>query len=115
MLLNLLSMWKNRETKAKLREENKQLRKELSALYKSHVPIFDKSLRITSNRWYYIKHLFSDVSDNEITEMLAQDFVPIIKEHMIIETEFDMHSGNTTYIATLYIADYEDEKKNVTE
>lgn len=110
--MGLRSWWRNRETKEKLREENKQLRRELSASYKSNIPIFDKPMRITTNMCYCIRPLFSDVNDDEVAEMLAQDFVRVIKDHMIIKTELEPSSGNTKYIATLYIADYEGAETN---
>ena len=102
--MGLRSWWRNRETKEKLREENKQLRRELSASYKSNIPIFDKPMRITTNMCYCIRPLFSDVNDDE--------FVRVIKDHMIIKTKLEPNSGNTKYIATLYIADYEDAETN---
>lgn len=69
-------------------------------------------MRITTNMCYRIKPLFSAVNDDEVEEILAQDFVHVIKDHMIIKTELESNSGNTKYIATLYIADYEDAETN---
>ena len=112
IILGLLDKWRNRETKARLREENKRLKEQLFVEYKSNIPIFDKPMRITTNMCYCIRPLFSDVNDDEVAEMLAQDFVRVIKDHMIIKTELEPSSGNTKYIATLYIADYEGAETN---
>lgn len=108
--MGLCSWWQNRETKIKLREENRRLKEQLLVKYKSEVPIFRKPIEVkkimstyrrrcgTSGHGYY----------KYIREALATDLVREIEKYLIINKTLNRDAGYEDFTATLYIADYKD-------
>ena len=103
--MGLQSWWRNRETKKKLREENKKLKEQLLDQHKSDVSCFEQSVKIkkpmsTCTRRYR----FPD--DKHIRENLAIELIREIENYLIINKTFDRDTGCENFTATLYIADY---------
>ena len=111
IILGLLYKWRNRETKAKLRKENKWLKEQLLNEHKSEIPRFEQSVKIkklmsTCTRRYR----FPD--DKHIRENLAIELIREIENYLIINKTFDRDTGCENFTATLYIADYKDSLSN---
>ena len=109
--MGLQSWWRNRETKKKLREENKKLKEQLLGQHKADVPCFEQSVKIkklmsTCTRRYR----FPD--DKHIRENLAIELIREIENYLIINKTFDRDTGCENFTATLYIADYKDSLSN---
>ena len=109
--MNLLDKWRSRETKEKLREENRRLKEELLAEYKSKIPQFRKSVDV--------KKLMSSCTrrygfpdDKHIRENLAIDLIREIENYLIINKTLDHDTGCEKFTATLYIVDYKDSLSN---
>lgn len=109
--MGLRSWWRNRETKDKLREENKRLKEQLLTEYKSEIPKFRKPVDV--------KKLMSSCTrryrlpdDKHIRENLAIDLIREIENYLIINKTFDRDTGCENFTATLYIADYKDSLSN---
>lgn len=105
--MGLRSWWRNRETKEKLREENRRLKDQLLAEYKSEIPRFRKPVDV--------KKLMSSCTrryrlpdDKHIRENLAIDLIREIENYLIINKSIDHNTGCEIFTATLYIADYND-------
>lgn len=107
--MGLRSWWRNRETKEKLREENRCLKEQLLAEYKSEIPRFRKPVEVkklmssykrygTSGREYY----------KYIREALATDLTQAIEKYLIINKTLHRDAGYEDFTATLYIVDYND-------
>ena len=109
--MGLRSWWRNRETKEKLREENRRLKEQLLEEYKSDVPCFEQSVKIkklmsTCTRRYG----FPD--DKHIRENLAIELIREIEKYLIIHKTLNRNTGYENFTATLYIADYKDSLSN---
>lgn len=107
--MGLRSWWRNRETKEKLREENRCLKEQLLAEYKSEIPRFRKPVEVkklmssyrrcgTSGHEYY----------KYIREALATDLTQAIEKYLIINKTLHRDAGYEDFTATLYIVDYND-------
>ena len=109
--MGLQLWWRNRETKKKLREENKKLKEQLLDQHKSDVPCFEQSVKIkklmsTCTRRYR----FPD--DKHIRENLAIELIREIEKYLIIHKTLNRNTGYENFTATLYIADYKDSLSN---
>ena len=109
--MGLQLWWRNRETKKKLREENKKLKEQLLGQHKSDVPCFEQSVKIkklmsTCTRRYR----FPD--DKHIRENLAIELIREIEKYLIIHKTLNRDTGYEDFTATLYIADYKDSLSN---
>lgn len=105
--MRLLSWWRNRETKQRLREENRRLKEQLLAEYKTETPIFRKPVDV--------KKLMSSCTrrygfpdDKHIRENLAINLIREIENCLIINKTLDHDTGYEIFTATLYIVDYND-------
>lgn len=111
--MGLRSWWRNRETKEKLREENRRLKEQLLTEYKSEIPRFRKPVEVkklmssyrrcgTSGHEYY----------KYIREALATDLTQAIEKYLIINKTLHRDAGYEDFTATLYIVDYNDSLSN---
>ena len=105
--MGLRSWWRNRETKEKLREENRRLKEQLLNEYKSEIPRFRKPVDV--------KKLMSSCTrrygfpdDKHIRENLAINLIREIENYLIINKNIDHDTGCENFTATLYIVDYND-------
>lgn len=105
--MGLQSWWRNRVTKEKLRKENRRLKEQLLAEYKSETPIFRKPVDV--------KKLMSSCTrryrlpdDKHIRENLAINLIREIENYLIINKSIDHDTGCENFTATLYIVDYND-------
>lgn len=111
IILGLLDKWRNRETKARLREENRRLKEQLFVEYKSETPRFRKPIDV--------KKLMSSCTrrygfpdDKHIRENLAIELIREIENYLIINKTLDHDTGCENFTATLYIVDYNDSLSN---
>lgn len=103
--MGLRSWWRNRETKEKLRKENRRLKEQLLTEYKSEIPKFRKPVDV--------KKLMSSCTrryrlpdDKHIRENLAINLIREIENYLIINKSIDHDTGCENFTATLYIVDY---------
>lgn len=107
IILGLLYKWRNRETKAKLRKENKWLKEQLLNEHKSEIPRFEQSVKIKKLMSTYTRR-YGFPDDEHIREHLAMNMINEIKNCLVINKTIDCDTGRETLLATLYIADYND-------
>lgn len=105
------SWWRNRETKEKLRTENRRLKEQLLTEYKSEIPRFRKPV--------YVKKLMSACTrrygfpdDKHIRENLAIELIREIEKCLIINKTLNHDTGCENFTASLYIVDYNDSLEN---
>lgn len=107
--MGLRSWWRNRETKEKLREENRCLKEQLLAEYKSEIPRFRKPVEVKKLMSSYRRY---GTSGHEyykyIREALATDLTQAIEKYLIINKTLHRDAGYEDFTATLYIVDYND-------
>lgn len=107
--MGLRSWWRNRETKEKLREENRCLKEQLLAEYKSEIPRFRKPVEVKKLMSSYRRY---GTSGHEyykyIREALATDLTQAIEKYLIINKTLHHDAGYEDFTATLYIVDYND-------
>lgn len=105
--MGLRSWWRNRETKEKLREENKRLKEQLLTEYKSEIPKFRKPVDVKKLMSSCTRrYRFPD--DKHIRENLAINLIREIENYLIINKSIDHDTGCENFTATLYIVDYND-------
>ena len=109
--MGLRSWWRNRVTKEKLREENRQLKEQLLAEYKSETPIFRKPVEVKKLMSSCIKR-YGLPDDKHIRENLAINLIQEIENYLIIDRTFDHDTGCENFTATLYIVDYANSLSN---
>ena len=106
--MRLHSWWKNRETKQKLREENRQLKEQLLAEYKSEYPRFRKSVEVKKLMSSCTRRYETLPDDKHVRENLAINLIHEIENYLVVDKTFDYNTGFEIFTATLYIADYND-------
>ena len=110
--MGLRSWWRNRETKEKLREENRRLKEQLLAEYKSETPIFRKPVEIKKLMSSYTRKYETLPNDENLRENLAISLLHEIENYLVVDKTFDYNTGCENFTATLYIADYKDSLSN---
>ena len=109
--MGLQLWWRNRETKKKLREENKKLKEQLLGQHTSDVTCFELSVTIKKQRSTCTRrYRFPD--DKHIRENLAIELIREIEKYLIIHKTLNRDTGYEDFTATLYIADYKDSLSN---
>ena len=103
--MGLRSWWRNRETKEKLRKENRRLKEQLLTEYKSEIPKFRKPVDVKKLMSSCTRrYRFPD--DKHIRENLAINLIREIENYLIINKSIDHDTGCENFTATLYIVDY---------
>ena len=110
--MGLQSWWRNRETKKKLREENKKLKEQLLGQHKSDAPCFEQIVKIKKLMSTCTRRYRFPPDDKHIRENLAIELIREIENYLIINKTFDRDTGCENFTATLYIADYKDSLSN---
>lgn len=105
--MGLRSWWRNRETKEKLREENRRLKEHLLAEYKSEIPRFRNYVDIKKLMSSYTMR-YGLPDDKHVRENLAINLIREIENYLIINKTLDRDTGCENFTATLYIVDYND-------
>lgn len=108
--MGLRSWWRNRETKEKLREENRRLKEQLLTEYKSEIPRFRKPLEVKKLMSSYRRRYGTSGHEyyKYIREALATDLTQAIEKYLIINKTLHRDTGYEDFTATLYIVDYND-------
>lgn len=104
-MVNLIQMWKNRETKAKLREENIRLKATVDALQSVRNPNICTVERNIQRLTAYCKVSRLDAPPEEfikgrITQDIAERLKPFVEWNFTRDEKID----GTLYSGTLYIA-----------
>lgn len=110
--MGLRSWWRNRETKEKLREENRRLKEQLLTEYKSEIPRFRKPVEVKKLMCSYARRYKTFPDDKLIREYLAIDLIREIESYLVVDKTFDHNTGCEIFTGTLYIADYNDVLSN---
>lgn len=110
--MGIRSWWKNRDTKQKLREENRQLKEQLLTEYKSEIPRFRKPVEVKKLMSSYARKYETFPDDKHVREDLAIELIREIENYLIINKTFDRDTGCENFTATIYIADYKDSVSN---
>ena len=110
--MGIRSWWKNRDTKQKLREENRQLKEQLLTEYKSEIPRFRKPVEVKKLMSSYARKYETFPDDKHVRVDLAIELIREIENYLIINKTFDRDTGCENFTATIYIADYKDSVSN---
>lgn len=106
--MGLRTWWRNRETKEKLREENRRLKEQLLTEYKLEIPRFRKPVEVKKLMSSYTRKYETLPDDKNIRENLAISLLREIENYLVVDKKIDYNTGFVIFIATLYIADYND-------
>lgn len=109
--MGLRSWWRNRETKAKLREENRRLEEQLFAECKSKTPRFRRPIDVKKVMSSCTRR-YGFPDDKHIRENLAIELIREIENCLIVNKTIDHDTGCENFTATLYIVDYNDSLSN---
>ena len=110
--MGLRTWWKNRETKEKLREENKRLKEQLLTEYKSEAPIFEKTVKVKKLMSSYTRRYETLPDDKNMRENLTISLIHEIENYLVVDKTFNNNTGCVIFTGTLYIADYNDALSN---
>lgn len=109
--MGLRSWWRNRETKEKLREENRRLEEQLFAECKSETPRFRRPVDVKKIMSSCTRR-YGFPDDKHIRENLAIELIREIENCLIVNKTIDHDTGCENFTATLYIVDYNDSLSN---
>lgn len=111
--IELLEWLQKRETKAKLRQENEKLRKELDALTQPRT-LNSRALEIVKIESQKFVEQFDYTREYKIKESLVHDLLDQVLEYVDFTKEYrHMYSGELgrLYTATFYVADINEIKR----
>lgn len=86
-MINIIEKWKNRETKKKLREENKRLKEMLSPQWKDpalvgcHIVKLEKVSAITT----VPKYIHENYINSNLSQKIAEKISPFMKKEIVGE------------------------------
>ena len=107
MYIELLEWLQKRETKAKLREENERLRKELDALTHPRT-LNSQTLDIVKIESKKLVEQFDYTREHKIKESLVHDLLDQVLEYVDFTKEYrNMHGGELgrLFTAAFYVVD----------
>lgn len=113
MHIELLEWLQKRETKAKLREENKRLRKELNAITQPKA-LDSRTLELVKIHSQKFVDQFDYTREYEIKAELVHDLLDQVLEYVDFTKEYrHMYGGELgrLYTATFYVADINETKR----
>lgn len=101
--MNLIEIWKNRETKKKLREENIRLKEQLALKITYHNPIVTVERNVQRIQFKQRIKFERGIPTDYIKESIANGILQEIKPFI----EYDFHDspvyGESIYSGTIYI------------
>lgn len=107
--MNLLELWRNRETKAKLREKNRQLKETLNMFYGMRQPLLtiDRRRLLTLRATHL---LVDDIPTDFIKEMVIEDLTDKILP--FVEWDVKDNHSQKTLVGTIRIGGIYNEKES---
>lgn len=101
--MKLIKKWKDRETKKKLREENKFLKAQILSREKLHVPIFEVEKNIQTIR---AEHVFGPNEENIPKEVIERLLLRELSDylHQFVKYDFYYSDGHMICSANLNVA-----------